>query len=178
MAFFTYAGSKFAEKPITVALIVANSETVHKGGWINTASGFADAADAGETLWGVCLEIQTKDGVPLGAHLGSEIDGTFTPQSGATAETYAAASDNQTDKQVKVLVNIDPSAMYYNEPDAAIGTTSGSNLQGGYTDLISDVQVDENNNGNAFTTVAQLDILGVNPGNSAQGIYMKRESQI
>lgn len=177
MAFFTYAGSKFAEKPVLASIIVAASETVYQFGWINAVAttGLADAADAGEALIGVCLDITTKDGVPLGAHASSEIDGTYTPQSGSTAASYAAGSGNATGKQVKVLVNIDPSALYYNTPDATINTTTGSGKLGYHTDLVSATQVQESNAG---TGTAQLTIQGLNPGNSAQGIYMKFESQI
>lgn len=177
MAFFTYAGSKYAEKPVLASIIIDASETISQYAWCNAlaTTGGAEAAAATELLIGVVHEITTKDGIPLGAHISSDIDGTWTPQSGATAASYAAASDNMTDKQVKVLVNIDPSALYYNTPDAAVGTTAGSAEIGYHTDLISSVQVDESD---AVTTTAQLSIWGINPGNSAQGIYQKYESQI
>lgn len=181
MARFLYKGSKYGGTPVTASYIIANSQVVKVGGWVNlTTAGFADGADAGEALNGVVIAVTNKDGIPVSESHSTEFDGTLVADDGTTPETYTAASDNQTDKKCKVLVNIDPFAIYSNEPDAAIGTTTSSGnsaFQGSYTDLVSDIQVDEDNNSASFATIAQLFILGLDPDSSARGLYMKAEGQ-
>lgn len=157
--------------------IITNSATVKVGGFVKLAAGFASPATAGAPIFGLCIGIESEKGIPLDSRTvdpSAIYNGTFT--SGPNG-SYAAASDNQTVKKVKAVIDITPDLVVSSAPDAAIGTTTGSNLAGGYTDLVDDITVDENNNGNAFTTVAQLLILGVDPLNSANGLYMVAERQ-
>jgi hypothetical protein len=130
--------------------------------------------------------VGTKDqnkGLPLDKLTSSvDFDGTYTAGAFGT-NAYAAAVDNQTDKQIAVRVRIDVGLAMANTPDAALGTTTGSNLKGNYTDLASSTQVDENNGTNAFTTKAQMTILGIGGQlgyeeiAATQGIYMICEKQ-
>lgn len=162
--------------------IIKNSETIKTGGLVKLSSGFVAAATAGARIWGLCVGIVggvsgKNDGIPLDKQAsGADYDGTYTAGPLGT-QTYAAASDNQTDKQVKAVIDVSPDLVMSNTPDATIGTTSGSNLAGNYTDIVSDVQVDEDNNSAALTTIAQLVILGVDPEDSTSGLYMIMENQ-
>lgn len=161
--------------------IIANSQVITTGGFVNLVSGFVDGADAGERIWGLCVGIvgslPSTKGIPLDKMTsGVDYHGTYVAGTLGT-QKYTAASDNQTVDQICARIDISPDLVVSNVPDAAIGTTSGSNLAGNYTDLITDVQVDENNNSAAFTTIAQLVILGVDPEDSTKGLYQVVERQ-
>ncbi len=159
--------------------IIANSQVITTGGFVNLVSGFVDGADAGERIWGLCVGIVTNfgGGIPLDRLTpGTDYHGTYV--SGALGtQKYTAASDNQTVDKICARIDISPDLVVSNVPDAAIGTTTGSDLAGNYTDIITDVQADENNATNAFTTVAQLVILGVDPQDSTKGLYQVMERQ-
>lgn len=161
--------------------IIANSQVITTGGFVNLVSGFVDGADAGERIWGLCVGIvgslNLTKGIPLDKMTsGSDYHGTYVAgQLGV--QKYTAAADNQTVDQICARIDISPDLVVNNVPDSAIGTTTGSNLAGNYTDLVSDTQVDENNAGNAFTTVATLVILGVDPEDSTKGLYQVMERQ-
>lgn len=157
--------------------IIANSQVITTGGFVNLVSGFVDGADAGERIWGLCVGIVNAKGIPLDKLTpATDYNGTYVGGNLGT-QKHTAASDNQTVKPVYARIDISPDLVVNNVPDAAIGTTTGSNLAGNYTDLVSDTQVDENNATNAFTTVAQLVILGVDPEDSTKGLYQVMERQ-
>lgn len=165
MAYFTPIRNIYGLPEVYDDVIIKNSSTITVGGLVSLSSGFATAATAGARVYGVCVGIiGSKDGnhgIPLDKLAsGTDYDGTFTA-GGPGTQAYAAASDNQTDKKIAARVRIDIGMAMTNEPDAALGTTSGSNLKGAFTDIASATQVDENNATNAFTTVAQLVLLGV-----------------
>lgn len=143
--------------------ILKNSVTYTVGDAVVIASGFLDIATAGARLLGVLEGFVDNNGLSLD-HKEADFDGTLT----SATQTYLTASDNQTDKKVRGLVRVDPYAVYSSTPDATIGTTTGSNLQGYYTDLLDEDQVDEST---AATTAAQLWIHGVDPDNSSNGLY-------
>lgn len=174
-------------------IIIANSVTVYRGGWVRiivsgnptagsqyTGGGVVceDVAAAEATLYGVCEGFVTKDGESLKTADPSKYDGTYTA-GGLGVESYVSASDNLTDKQVCALVRPARSSdVWASTPDAAIGTTAGSYTRCNYTDLVDSITVDENNAGNALTTVAQLMIWGKNPDDSTQGLYIAKELQV
>lgn len=187
MAFFTPLKNLYSLPEVYDDVIIANSQVITTGDMVNIVSGFADGADAGERIYGVAVGfvggLESNKGIPLDKLVsGTDYDGTFTAGAHGT-QAYTASADNQTDKKVMVRVRIDHGMVCSNVPDATIGTTTGSNLKGNYTDLITQSQVDENNNGNAFTTIAQLVILGVGGSYqfenvaSTNGLYMIMEKQ-
>ena len=57
-------------------------------------------------------------------------------------------------------------------------STGSSDEAGGYTDLITAYQVDESNGAASFAAVAQLNIIGIDPTDSANGMYTAAERQI
>jgi len=187
MAYFTPLKNFYGLPEVYDDVIIANSQAITTGHLVNIVSGFADGADAGERIYGVAVGfvggLQNNKGIPLDKLTsGTDYDGTYVAGAHGT-QAYTASADNQTDKKVMVRVRIDHGMVLSNEPDAAIGTTTGSNLKGNFTDVAGQSQVDENNGGNAFTTIAQLVILGV--GGSYQfenvptthGLYMIMEKQ-
>lgn len=187
MAYFNPIRNIYGYPEVYDDVIITNSEAITTGGLITLISGFAQAAAAGEAIYGLAVGfVGTKDqnkGLPLDKLVsGVDYDGTYTAGAFGT-NAYTAAADNQTDKKIAVRVRIDVGLAMANTPDAAIGTTSGSELKGSYTDIISSTQVDENNAGNAFTTKAQLTILarggelGYEEIATTQGIYMICEKQ-
>ncbi len=187
MAYFTPLKNFYGLPEVYDDVIIANSQAIVTGDLVNIVSGFADGADAGERIYGVAIGfvggLDSNMGLPLDKLAsGTDYDGTYTSGAHGT-QAYTASADNQTDKKVRVRVRIDHGMVMTNVPDADIGTTTGSNLKGNFTDIASQSQVDENNNGASFTTIAQLVILGV--GGSYQfenvgttnGLYMIMEKQ-
>jgi len=159
-------------------VIIKNSATVKVGGFVLLSSGFASPATAGAAIYGLCVGIVTQLDIPLDSRTADSslvYDGTFVA---GVNGSYAAASNNQTVKKICAQIDITPDLVVSSAPDAAIGTTTGSDLKGNYTDLVDDITVDENNNGNSFTASAQLSILGVDPQNSANGLYAIHERQM
>lgn len=137
--------------------------------------GFAERAAAGERIWGVCEGFVDRFGVPIDvASNRSNHDGTFT-EGGFSVETFASAADNQTDKKVRAVLEVSPFSAYSNTPDATIGTTTGSNLKGYTSEIIDEDEADESSAHQ--TTLQQLIILGLDPENSANGLYMILERQ-
>lgn len=188
MAYFTPIKNFYSLPEVYDDVIIANSQVITTGDLVNVVSGFADGADAGERIYGLCVGIvgglPANRGIPLDKlTAGTDYDGTYTSGAHGT-QAYTAASDNQTDKKVMARLRIDPGMLMTNTPDADLGTTSGSNLIGGYTDLVSQSQVDESNTSTAFTTIAQLAIVGIGGTfpfvdvPTTQGVYMIMENQM
>lgn len=168
---------------IVLPVVVTNSDThtvgdlVHlEQGSADNGIGTADPAVAGERLAGVIVGFVDKKGIPLDhPHADLSAGGTWTQRT----LTFVADSDNDNTagSQVKALVNIDPMAVYSNNTDGVFGTTADADKLGSYTDIADEDDVDENNNGNAVTTVAQLMCLGVDPDDSTKGLFKIVESQ-
>lgn len=152
-------------------MIIANSKTVTIGDFVHTAAGFLDIAATGETLLGVVVGVVDANGIGLD-NTKVSLDGTWT----SSTHTYAAASDNQTVLKVCALVDVDPFSVWSCEPDATIGTTTGSNLAGYYTDLADEDEIDESTA--HVTTKSQLYIWGVDPEDSTRGLYSIAEHEI
>lgn len=152
-------------------VIIANSATITLGDMVNAASGFAALAGAGGRILGCVVGFRDANGLDLNDSHAS-YDGTWTE----STKTYVATSDNQTDKQIRAILDIDPFSVYSAQPDQAIGTTTGSNLLGYYTDLPA--ASDQPDQDTAATTTAQLFIWGTDPENTARGLYSIAEHQI
>ena len=187
MAYFTPIKNFYSLPEVYDDVIIANSQVITTGDLVNIVSGFADGADAGERIYGVALGfvggVEANRGIPLDKlSATTDYDGTYVTGAHGT-NAYTASGDNQTDKKVMVRVRIDHGMLMTNTPDAALETTAGSSLKGGYTDLVSQSQVDESNNGNAYTVIAQLAIIGAGGTYpfvdvpTTQGVYMIMEKQ-
>lgn len=155
--------------PVLRSEIITNSVVTTVNDSVKLASGFVALGTTGASVLGHVTGIVTNTGVGLsssgaaGADLGSFV-GTFT-----------AASDNQTVAKVRAQIDISQFTIYSAEVDAAIGTTTGSNLAGYRMDIVDEDTLDEST---AATTTAQYATLGVDPRNSAQAMVYIFESQI
>lgn len=153
------------------SIILDNSITVTIGDFVHTNGGFCDIAAAGETLLGVVVGIVDQDGINMDESKYSLAQASWT----SSTHTVTTGAANTTGDKVRALVDIDPFSVWSCEPDDTIGTTTGSNLQGYYTDLIDEDEVDETD---ASTAVAQLYIWGVDPEDSTRGLYSIAEHEI
>lgn len=151
--------------PVLRRAIVANSVTITENDSVKASSGFAALGTTGALVLGHVVSILTFTGV------GVEDNGA----GGQFVGTYTAASDNQTVAKVSVDLNISKETLYTADPDAAIATTTGSNLLGYFTDLADEDNTDESS---AVTTTAQYFIWGVDAADSGNQIVNVYESAV
>lgn len=152
--------------PILVDRIVTNSVTIAVSDSVKTASGFAALGTAGARVLGHVVSLVGKDG------LSPVKDGTYL---GNPGEAYSVESDNQTDKMIRAIVDVDQSALYSAELDATVGTTTGSNLAGKNFDLVDEDTLDEST---VAETTAQYYSHGVDRNNTAQVVVNILESEV
>lgn len=155
--------------PLLQTVIVASSVTITEGDSVKLASGFVALGTAGASVYGHVVGLRTEEGVGLlttgaaGAEIGSYVG------------TYTTSSTNTTVAKVKAQVDISKFTLYSADPDATIGTTTGSNLAGYFTDLADEDNTDEDT---AATTAAQYFIHGVDPEDSGNQIVSVFESVV
>lgn len=105
------------------SFIIANSATITIGDMVKLSGGYIALAGANAKILGVVVGIVDKNGINLD-NTKESIDGTWT----SSSQTYVAASDNQTDQAVRVLVDIDPFSVWSIEPDSTIGELNADYL--------------------------------------------------
>lgn len=144
--FYHYGQLNGAENPATIDVIIQNDATITTGDAvdINTAGG-CQPADAGDAVFGIVVGLVTQAGIPLASADSGDYDGTYTAGVYG-AETYVAASDNLTDKQIKAKVIADPFALFMN--DTAGDLVQADDLQ--FFDLAEEYQIADQN-GHATT---------------------------
>jgi len=155
--------------PVQISRILANSITVTVNDSVKIASGFAALGTTGALVFGHVMGIGTKDG------MGLNTTGVAGASIGSFVGTFLTASDNQTVGFVKATCDVSQFTLYSAEEDAAIATTTGSNLAGYTQDLADEDTLDEST---AVTTTGQYMGHGVDPSNSAQAIVNIFESQV
>lgn len=133
---------------------IVNSEQVFIGGAVKFAPGGIAAADAvADPIYGICRGFVAYGGsTPLENALSGDYDGTLVD-----GVSYAATSDNETDKKVQALVEpILPGDIIRAEADATLGATTGSNKVGYYIDVLTtdERKLDESN-----TSTSQLQFV-------------------
>ncbi len=155
--------------PVLRAVTIANSITTSIIDSLKIASGFAALGTTGALVFGHLMNHRDKSGVGLAS------TGAAGAAFGSYVGTYLTASDNQTVGFVKAECDISKTSLYSAEEDAAIGTTTGSNLIGYTQDLADKDTLSESS---ALTTTGQYMGWGVDPENSAQAIVNIYESQV
>lgn len=155
--------------PVLLARIFANSITVTELDSVKLASGFVALGTTGASVFGHVTGIRTDKGVGL------DSTGVAGAEMGTFVGTFATASDNQTVAKVRGNIDIAKLTVYSAELDAAIGTTTGSNLGGYYADIADEDTLDEST---AATTTGQYALHGVDPANSAQALATIFESSV
>ena len=124
---------------------VINSGVVFNGGVVKVVATGVDGADAvTDPIYGICRGWVMGSGMtPLENALDTAHDGTLVD-----GVSFTAASDNVTVETVYALVEpILPGDIIRAEADAALGTTTGSNLVGYYIDVLTtdERKLDESN---------------------------------
>lgn len=152
--------------PVLRKETLSDSITVTEGDSVKVGTdGMIALGTAGALVFGHVEGVVTKDGVGVDDNgAGSDYVGTYT--TGASNES-----------SVLIAANVDVSklSLYSVDPDATIGTTTGSNLLGYHTDIADEDETDEDT---AATTSAQYFIHGVDPQDSGNQIVNIYESQI
>jgi hypothetical protein len=147
--------------PVLKRAVITNSVKVTQYDGIKLVSGFASLLTTGALIFGHSVAVQTLAGVGLlttgvaGAGIGSFVN------------SYTVASDNQTVAKVSTLVDISKDTLYSVNADAALGTTTGSNLIGYHINAASESQLSESS---AVATTAQYMIWGTDPADSTRDI--------
>ena len=157
---------------IRKSYIIANSQTITIGDMVKATAGFIALVGAGGRILGCVVGLEDANHLDLEHPQATKTNATYT----ASTKTAVAASDNQTVDAIRAIVDIDPMTIYSAQPDQAIGTTTGSNLLGYYTDVPA--ASDQPDQDTAATTTAQLFIWGTDPENTARGLYSIAEHQI
>lgn len=152
--------------PLLVDRIITNSVTIAVGDSVKTASGFAALGTTGARVLGHVESLIGKDG------LTPVKDGTYL---GNIGEAYTVESDNQTDKEIRARVDVDTASLYSAELDAAVGTTSGSNLAGKTFDLVDEDTLDEST---VAETTAQYYSHGLDINETTRVVVNVLESEV
>ena len=146
-------------------IIITGSVVTTIGDSVQASSGLMALGTAGSLVLGHVNSIVDKNGLPI---LDNGAGADFT-------NTYTAASTNATVAMVAAMVDVSKFSQYSADPDATIGTTTGSNLLGYHTDIVDEDNTDESS---AVTTTAQYTIWGVDPADSGNQIVSVYESQV
>lgn len=152
--------------PLLVDRIITNSVTIAVGDSVKTASGFAALGTTGARVLGHVESLIGKDG------LTPVKDGTYL---GNIGEAYTVESDNQTDKEIRARVDVDTASLYSAELDAAVGTTTGSNLAGKTFDLVDEDALDEST---VAETTAQYYSHGLDINETTRVVVNVLESEV
>lgn len=155
--------------PVLRSNILANSITVTESDSVKVASGFVTLGTTGVLVFGHVSSIVTNKGVGLNT------TGAAGAAMGSFVGAYLTASDNQTVGMVRATCDVSKETLYSAEEDAAIGTTTGSNLLGYTQDLADEDTLDEST---AVTTTGQYMGWGVDPNNSAKAVVNIFESMV
>lgn len=149
---FKYAGSLHGGARVMRKGIISNSAVITVGDAVGRdADGFIQLVGAGALVEGIVVAI-TRSDVDDAAPANNGAGGAFT-------DTYTAAADNETVAKVSVLVDVAKSSKYAVTLDATAGTTTGSDLNGGYFfDVVA--ASDTLDESTASTTSAQFALLG------------------
>ena len=155
--------------PVQLSRIISNSITITVNDSVKLASGFIALGTTGALVFGHVMGLGSQKG------MGLSTTGVAGAEMGSFVGTFATASDNQTVAKVSAVCDVSKHTLYSAEEDAAIGTTTGSNLAGYTQDLTDEDTLDEST---AVATTGQYMGHGVDPNNSAQAVVNIFESQV
>lgn len=161
--------------PVKTHKIIANSITVTFMDSVKLATGFIAAGTTGALVYGHVQGIVTLKGMPLNT------TGVAGADIGSFVNAFATASNNQTVAMVRAECDISKFTLYSASLDAAIGTTTGSNLSGYNMDIATAVTLSESSataTTTPSTTAGQYAGHGVDPVDSARAIVSIFESQV
>lgn len=155
--------------PVLRRQIITNSVVSTVGDSVKLASGFVALGTAGALVFGHI------NGHADSEQVGLSTTGSTGAELGSYVNTYTAASNNQTVSMVTAVCDISKKTLYSADADAALGTTTGSDLPGYFADLADEDEIDEST---AATTSAQYATHGADPKDSGNMIVSIYESQV
>jgi hypothetical protein len=155
--------------PVLQKRIITNSVVTTEQDSVKVASGFSALGTTGALVFGHVTSIVDAEG------LGMTTSGAAGAGLGSFAGTFTAAADNQTVAQVAVVCDVSKYTLYDGSPDAALGTTTGSNLAQYTMDLLDEDDLDESS---AATTTGQYMSQGITPGSTTRIVVNIYESQV
>jgi len=155
--------------PVLRREIATNSIVLTVGDSVRLVNGFIALGTAGTSVYGHVNGISTNDGVGLNT------DGTAGAALGSYVGTFTMPSDNQTVAKIKAEVDMSKTTVYSAEVDAAIGTTTGSDLAGYFMDLVDEDTLDEST---AAITAAQYATHGTDPSDATKALVNIFESSV
>ena len=142
--------------------IIANSEVITIGDAVQwDANGFLVNDASVGAVAGIVVGV-ANSGVPV------------APDS-ATTGTYTVASNNQTVAQIYAIIDISTDTLYSAPADAALGTTTGSNLPGYLMDLLASGSATQLDESTASATTGQFFSWGLDPRNTERVIVNLNE---
>lgn len=155
--------------------VITNSQTISIGDAVTcTVTTGVGISGANANIMGIVDGFTDNDGRPGGVSPYIEYTASTVPFE------FVAEGDNQTDKMIKARVIVSPFAIYSNEPDATINSTTGSGKFGYYSDIVSaSNQVDESDASSGekqmfiYGTKAAPDLSG-----TTYGLYIIHQSQL
>jgi hypothetical protein len=124
--------------PNALPFLMKDSVTFKQGSAIKLASSTTvpgiDLADAtGDNVFGIVIGFLTKNNLPPAIDTGGYGSGTLTET--PAYDQFAADSDNVLTEKTCALVILTKGLILSGNLDAAIGTTTGSDLAGNYFDI-------------------------------------------
>ena len=123
-----------------VPKLIGNSQTIEIGGVLKivAADGVHSADANGDTKAYVAVGFTVKN-IPVVsvANNSAFVDGTYTVNINGNGDTYAAAADNLTDKQIVAQCVPVEGLVMSGKLDANAGTTTGSDLPEYYIDILA-----------------------------------------
>ena len=115
--------------------VILDSATIQIGDVVKSPALGLDAADdVADPIYGLVVGIVTPKGVPINQANTDDYDGTWTN----STQVYDAAATNETVDMIQALVRpLDGTETLSAEMDAALGTTTGSDLVGYYVSVLT-----------------------------------------
>lgn len=154
MAGFEYRGQlNGADNPVTMDVVIKNSATVKVGDMVYNDGNGATRATSTTLILGQVAGIVNASGIDLDNASTDTWDGTWT----SSTQTYVAASDNLTDKKIRVKVITDPNALFYNDADGNFTNPADNQL---FVKCADHDQIDEDT---TSATVGQFFIVKLDP---------------
>lgn len=103
------------QSPGNIQLLIDNSQTIYLGAAVKSVAGYIQPATTTGKVLGVVVGIVDANGRPLTTEFAkTTYTGTFTNGQFGT-QSYVSSSTNTTVDKIKVLVNMDPNTIFFND---------------------------------------------------------------
>ncbi len=166
MAFKTVGSLNPHGGPVLKTEIITNSINIQIGDEVNANGlGFVALGTSSTLLFGNLVSIIDINGVGVDSN---GLGGNFTLE-------FTTGSTNSTTTKVAGIVDVSKMTLYSVDPDATVGTTTGSNLLGYHTDLNNEKTTSESG---AVDVTAQFHIWGLDPVDSTNQLVNLYESRV